>query len=491
MADAVTVAETFTFGAVYNFNNITGTLNISDNVIAVDEGTASGYLSVFGNESTFAFTAVDGSGSATVAGPRSTYAAEDGATFTVQNEDNIMTINGGGSIISQLVNGAHAISLDAGINITSVSDYKFVLTDIGTYTLNGNTVTTEKENVEVYLPNGDTIIFELADDRTLTITPNTEDSGTITVDENGGVTVAPNATDSMSILLDVGNDVIHEYTSIDGSLTFSGNYVIFNGDTSIAGNVLVNNEERPFHYEVEGETASLELTSNGNIINCTDGTTLTGEVNNAGSIIITGEGTVSIEVDDSRTYHNAYLSEGITMTSAAEEYHFILPTAATYNVNGLELTSTAENSTIYLSNHDTVTLDTDEDIIFEGLNISGSVTINDSNILQLSEGNSATINGVTYTAIDGDAQLSFADSDITSITSGKVSAAFNDAVVIFDSTDAPFDFSLETNGDNLVATVNDISFEYLLKMSFGARALHLLSPIPIFHFRLTATAPLL
>ncbi len=458
--DAVTVAETFTFGAVYNFNNITGTLNISDNVIAVDEGTASGNLSVFGNESTLAFTAVDGSGSATVGGRQSTYAAEDGATFTVQNEDNVMTINGGGSIISQLVSGAHAISLDAGINLTSVSDFKFVLTDIGTYTLNGNTVTTEKENVEVYLPNGDTIIFELADDRTLTITPNTEDSGTITVDENGGVTLAPTATDSMNVLLDVGNDVIHNYTSIDSSLTFSGNYVIFNGDTSIAGNVLVNNEERPFHYEVEGETASLELTSNGNIISCTDGTTLTGEVNNAGSVIITGEGSVSIEVDDSRTYHNAYLSEDITMTSAAEAYHFILPTAATYNVNGLELTSTAENTTIYLSNHDTVTFDTDEDIIFEGLNISGSVTINDSNILQISEGNSATINGITYTAIDGDAQLSFADSNITSITSGKVSAAFNDAVVIFDSTDAPFDFSLETNGDNLVATVNDISFEY-------------------------------
>ena len=401
-ADAVTVEETFTFGPVYNLNSIEGTLNISDNVLTFEEGTVSGTINVNGNEKAVTFTASEGSGSATVANAEMTYEAEDGATFTVQVDEDIMTINGGGTILSQVVDGEHSISLDAGINMTSITDYKFILRDAGTYTLNGNTVTTEKENVEVYLPDGDTIIFELADNRTLTISPNTEDSGTITVDENGGVTVAPTAADSMSVQLDVGNNVIHDYTSIDGSLTFSGNYVIFNGDTSIAGNVLVLNQERPFHYEVEGEAASLELTSNGNIISCTDGTTLTGEVNNAGSLVITGEGTVSIEVDDSRTYHNAYLSEGINLTSAADEYHFILETAGTYNLNGTEITSTEDNITVYLSNHDTITFDAGAGIEYEGAEITGAgkVQITDGEIsLIMNEIGTATLDGQTFELI--------------------------------------------------------------------------------------------
>ena len=124
---------------------------------------------------------------------------------------------------------------------------------------------------------------------------------------------------------------------------------------------------------------------------------MTGEVNNAGTLVFKGGGSAFIQVDAGRTFHNAYLTEGITLTSAADEYHFVLEKIGSYNLNGLKIDTTAENTVIFLINHDTVSFKADSGIICNGYTFDGDstvkITCNGKNIgsITLTEGTETKI----------------------------------------------------------------------------------------------------
>lgn len=377
--DALNVVLTDGDIEIFNISYITGSITYSGGAVTASDGSEIRFTNYFYNENEMIMSTNGGTSSIKFNADSASYTAGEGAEFVLDYQDGETMELSNGTFTDNFDNTS---TLTQGVVFkTNDSEPVYILATAGTYTLNGNNITTTADNVQVKLSDYDTVTFTLGDDRTLSITSNTDDAGTISVDAEGGVTVTPTAADSMSVLLDVGNGVQHQYTSIDGELTFSGTYIYFGDDTQIQGNVLVNDQQRPFHYEAQGSGANLNLTSNANIITVEeDGTTLTGEVNNAGSLVITDAGSVSIEVDDGRTYHNAYVSDGINLTSAASEYHFILPASgSTYTLNGAEITANEDNVTVYLSNHDTVSFDASAAVEIEGYTFDGEGTVQFTN----------------------------------------------------------------------------------------------------------------
>lgn len=249
---------------------------------------------------------------------------------------------------------------------------------------------------KIKLNKNDSLTKTCDDGTIVSVTANVDNGGTVILNNDGSITIKPATADAVTAILDF-DTVVHNYTKIDGTITISNNKVSFSNGTKVAGNVLVMGMERPFHYEISGGTGSLELSAISNRIIANKGANLTGEVNNAGTLVFKGGGSAFIQVDAGRTFHNAYLTEGITLTSAADEYHFVLEKIGSYNLNGLKIDTTAENTVIFLINHDTVSFKADSGIICNGYTFDGDstvkITCNGKNIgsITLTEGTETKI----------------------------------------------------------------------------------------------------
>ncbi len=242
-------------------------------------------------------------------------------------------------------------------------------------------------NSAIKLLKGDTLTKNCAGGLVLTVTPNVDNYGKITINTDGSITVKPSSKNAITVVLNFG-PTVHNYTNIEGTVTFADNKVLFNKGAKVSGiiNLAALPGDRPFHYEITGGTGSLELGATSNIITSNKGAHLTGEVNNVGSLVFTGEGVASIKVDSSRTFHNVFLSEGIELTSAAEEYHFILEKVGNYHLNGMEIKNSKPNTTVYLINHNAIRFDAESGISCNGYTFDGegTVTITKGNKITLS-----------------------------------------------------------------------------------------------------------
>ena len=246
--------------------------------------------------------------------------------------------------------------------------------DFHGYTFNGQSIVNQNKT-SIKLKKGESLIKTCDDGTIVSVTANIDNSGTVIVNNDGSITLKPTSDNAMNAVLNF-NTVIHTYKKIDGTLTISNNKVLFGKNTKVAGHVLVLGTERPFHYESIGGTGSLELSAISNRIVSNKNTNLTGEVNKAGTLIFTGEGSAFIQVDAGRTFHNAFLTEGITLTSAADEYHFVLEKIGTYNLNGMKIETTKENTVVFLINHNTISFKADAGIICNGSRFDGDNSIN-------------------------------------------------------------------------------------------------------------------
>ena len=109
------------------------------------------------------------------------------------------------------------------------------------------------------------------------------------------------------------------------------------------------------------------------------------------------------------------MSDGSILKSDDEEISFILETKGDYNLNSMNVTTTAGNIPVLLSNYDTITID-----------------------------------GISYTAFDDNVELAI-DDGVTTVSGGKVS-------VLMEETDIPLEVDTTDGSLTFDSTTKKFSF---------------------------------
>lgn len=78
------------------------------------------------------------------------------------------------------------------------------------------------------------------------------------------------------------------------------------------------------------------------------------------------------------------------------------------------------------------------------------------NEVTISSGETLTIDGIIFTALNGDAKLNLESEKVQGISSGKVQATLSDSenspIITFDSSDGKINFTATGNGENITVT---------------------------------------
>ena len=151
-ADALTVALTTGELEVAKFSSITGSINYSGGIVTASDGAAADLL-LYGEWATKLSTS-GGTASLQFTGDRTVYTANEGATFVLDYLDgSTVEIQNGTFSDIYATDTEDAIELiSAGSTFRSNDDeFIFTLETAGNYTLNGISVTTTKDNVQVVL----------------------------------------------------------------------------------------------------------------------------------------------------------------------------------------------------------------------------------------------------------------------------------------------------------------------------------------------------
>ena len=251
---------------------------------------------------------------------------------------------------------------------------------------------------------------------------------------------------------------ISEGTSSSTALEFSGKVT-----RVLTENTYTLNKDTTVSFATEHSTWTLTSTddNSGSILLSTTGIQITSETEGAlsikatndesnyvnftsitGTINFTGEG---ITLNDGSSLSGEWVVDGVTYD------------APFYAVEGgtATVTFTAYSATFTVSDDATLTFNFgDQQVILN----SGSFTDSRTNSTwTLTAGSVVEIDGVTYTALDGDAVLKYDDDfKVSGLTSGKVSAvvagASYSSTLTIDATDGSTDFTLTGNGEVLTLT---------------------------------------
>lgn len=148
---------------IYEIKSVTGTLKYSGGVLTISDGTELNMVD-YDNEE---YKATVSGGNVTVEfienGDKARYITGDNTTVTVEwKSDGAIWKAGGNTTFTDNVDGTATLAPGSTFD-TNDNKYitKFILDKAGTYTLNGNEITTTEDNVEVKLYNNDTVEFDV------------------------------------------------------------------------------------------------------------------------------------------------------------------------------------------------------------------------------------------------------------------------------------------------------------------------------------------
>ncbi|MBR1646525.1 MAG: hypothetical protein IJ685_07080, partial [Selenomonadaceae bacterium] len=215
-------------------------------------------------------------------------------------------------------------------------------------------------------------IFE--DGNILTITANTDASGSMIFDPNGGLYVTPSTPDALNVVLNTGNLDVVNISSIDGTINYRSGIVTASPGTKARISYYFGWESE---LRTTGGSASIQFTTDRTIYTAGEGSTFavdyldgtTTEIQNGSYADVYGE-----NIED----YVELVSEGTTLRSNDAEVVFTLETAGNYNLNGINVIATEDNLEVQLANYNTVVVG---ELAYTALNENAAIAISDEGVI--------------------------------------------------------------------------------------------------------------
>ena len=333
-----TVGANVNFAGVYTVNNVTlsGTILVDPINAALTFAQGSTLGIDFGTRQ-ISFTATDNAGGKFSLGA-------NGLTFSTAGGD-------GGLILSVTENGVtRQALLDVVGNVTYRLD--------GSITLGAGTVVRN--------------IF--ADGNILTITANTDASGSMIFDPNSGLYITPSTPDALNVVLTTdGVDVVN-ISSIDGTINYTNGVVTASDGTKAHISYYFGWESE---LRTTGGTASIQFTADRTVYTANEGATFvldyldgtTSEIQNGTySDIYATETSEAIEL----------VSEGSIFKNNDNEQVYTLEKAGNYILNGINVITTEDAVEVQLANYDTIIVG---ELAYTALNENAAIAISDAGVI--------------------------------------------------------------------------------------------------------------
>ena len=314
-----------------------------------------------------------------------------GVDLGTRHIDITATDNAGG----QLILGANGLTFksaggDGGL-ILSVTDggqtRQALLNFAGemTYALDGT----------INLAQGTVVNNVFADGNVLTITALTDAGGSMVFDPNGGLTITPSTPDALNVVLSTDGLNVATFTSITGTINYSGG-IITASDGTQADLTVYDIWET--NLRTTGGTASIQFTADRTVYTANEGATVVLDYLD-GTTLEIQNGSYSDIYADNIEDGLELISEGSTFKSNDYEFVFTLETAGNYNLNGINVITTSDNVQVLLANYDTVIVG---DFAYTALNESSAIAISDAGVVGINEVSVNPISLLTSADLAGD-----------------------------------------------------------------------------------------
>ena len=209
---------------------------------------------------------------------------------------------------------------------------------------------TYKLDGSISLTKGTVVKNVFADGNILTITANTDASGSMIFTPQNGLTIKPSTPDALNVVLTTSNLDIVNISSIDGTINYTGGIITASDGTKTHISYYFGWESE---LRTTGGSSSVQFTDDRTIYTAGEGATFavdyldgtTTEIQNGSYADVYGE-----NIED----YVELVSEGTTLRSNDETVVFTLATAGNYNLNGMDITTTEDNAKVTLTDYDTV-----------------------------------------------------------------------------------------------------------------------------------------
>ena len=268
-----------------------------------------------------------------------------------------------------------------------------------------------------------TVVKNVFDDgNILTITANTDASGSILFNPQTGLTINPKTADALTATLTTGDLEVAKFTSIDGSITYSNGIVTAGKGTSANLRVYDTWDTK---LSTSGGTSSIQFTDDRTIYTANDGATFvldylddtTLEIQNGSfTDIYATETSDAIEL----------VSVGSTFKANDEEFVFTLEKAGDYTLNGIDVTTSEDNTQVVLGgDYDKVSFAADAGITVSATEDKGfRFKIGDDGTITITTTDSGDFGVSSGSITFGDGQAAIAKGTTISMTTDDRVATF-------------------------------------------------------------------
>jgi len=373
-SNTVSVDGTITFNpttqAMTLTDGTTVTLTFGDyELTAKANGNAASVLSLTGNGIEIKPNSGDGSLDLTLSGANGTLNANlevlsgsfvlgEGGTVTVTKGTELKIDFGDGYVVNfkatddaggSLALGANGITFkpgsdDGGLELSITRDGQ-----TRTASLDVTGSVTYKLDGSISLAKGTVVRNVFDSGRIVTITANTDASGSMVFTPDGGLTITPATPDALTLSVTTASGLNGNFNEITGTVTYKGGSLILADGTSFVGTYDAQTSTGGTTFKSEGGDGIIIPTDDGFAIISEDGAKVS-VVNerNHGCFVNDGKATFYL------TTLQYSISEGSNVEISNLRFTSVLETAGSYTLNGMKITTTADNVEVMLTDYDTV-----------------------------------------------------------------------------------------------------------------------------------------
>ena len=306
-----------------------------------------------------------------------------------------------------------------------------------------------------------TVVKNVFDDgNILTITANTKASGSITFNPQTGLTITPKKANALTVSLQTDDIEVVKITSITGSITYQNGIVTATDGTKARVSYYFGWESDLY---TTGGTASLQFTADRTVYIANEG---------ANFVIDYLDGTTA-EIKNG-TYSDIYATEtsdaielvsvGSTFRSNDDEQVITLEKAGDYTLNGIDVTTSQDNTQVQMTDYDTVIFAADAGITVSATEDKGfRFKIGDDGTITITTTDSGDFGVSSGSITFGDGQATIAEGTTISLTTGErvvtftasknisVSSKIEDAIYYFTLDEATADVTIAQDGQTVLA----------------------------------------
>ena len=200
----------------------------------------------------------------------------------------------------------------------------------------------------------DTVVKNVFEDgNILTITANTDASGSIIFNPATGLTIEPSTADALTVALTTGDLEVAQFSSITGSINYSGGIVT--ASDGAQADLLIYGEWAT-KLSTSGGTASLQFTADRTVYTANEGATFVLDYLDGSTVEIQNGSFTDIYATETEDAIEL-ISEGSTFRANDDEFIFTLEKAGNYNLNGTNVTTTKDGVQVVLSDYEMIIVD--------------------------------------------------------------------------------------------------------------------------------------